>query len=146
MFLISLGPYPNQAMIITIQTQHQTELIDVTEQVQQALRAQNFNDGLCMLYVPHTTAAVTINESADPSVRQDILMVLNRIVPWKANYRHLEGNSPAHVKASLIGSSELLAVEGGRLVLGTWQGIFFCEFDGPRTRKLHIKTVASASP
>jgi secondary thiamine-phosphate synthase enzyme len=91
-----------------------------------------------MLYVPHTTAAITINESADPSVRRDILMVLNQMVPWKADYRHMEGNSPAHVKTSLIGSSELIAVENGQMVLGTWQGIFYCEFDGPRTRKLHI--------
>ena len=92
-----------------------------------------------MLYVPHTTAAVTINESADPSVRADILMVLNDIIPWKAAYRHLEGNSPAHIKSSLVGASEMIAVEKGRLVLGTWQGIFFCEFDGPRTRKLHLR-------
>jgi secondary thiamine-phosphate synthase enzyme len=91
-----------------------------------------------MLYVPHTTAAITINESADPSVKADILMILNEIVPWKANYRHLEGNSPAHVKSTLVGASELIAIEKGKLVLGTWQGIFFCEFDGPRTRKLHI--------
>jgi secondary thiamine-phosphate synthase enzyme len=92
-----------------------------------------------MVYVPHTTAAVTINESADPSVKDDILMVLNDIVPWKAPYRHAEGNSPAHVKATLVGASELIAVENGRLVLGTWQGIFFCEFDGPRTRKVHVR-------
>ena len=96
------------------------------------------DSGLCLLYVPHTTGAVTINESADPSVKEDILMVLNRIVPWKAEYRHLEGNSPAHVKATLVGASEPIAIEDGRLALGTWQGIFFCEFDGPRTRKLRI--------
>jgi secondary thiamine-phosphate synthase enzyme len=92
-----------------------------------------------MLYVPHTTGAVTINESADPSVRGDIQMVLNQIVPWEANYKHLEGNSPAHVKATLVGASELVAIENGALVLGTWQGIFFCEFDGPRTRKIHVR-------
>ena len=92
-----------------------------------------------MIYVPHTTAAVTINESADPSVKSDILMILNQIVPWKANYRHLEGNSPAHVKSTLVGSSELIAFENHRLVLGTWQGIFFCEFDGPRTRKVEVR-------
>jgi len=95
-------------------------------------------DGLCLLYVPHTTAAITINESADPSVKDDILMILNEIVPWEAKYRHHEGNSPAHVKSTLVGASELVAIENGRLVLGTWQGIFFCEFDGPRNRKLHI--------
>ena len=98
-------------------------------------------DGLCVVFVPHTTAAVTINESADPAVRQDILMVLNQIVPWKAPYRHLEGNSPAHLKTSIIGSSETIVVEKGKLVLGTWQGIFFCEFDGPRTRKLDIRLI-----
>ena len=92
-----------------------------------------------MIYVPHTTAAVTINESADPSVKTDILMILNRIVPWQAEYRHLEGNSPAHLKSTIIGASELVMVENGRLLLGTWQGIFFCEFDGPRTRKVHLK-------
>jgi secondary thiamine-phosphate synthase enzyme len=124
---------------ITVKTHAQTEMIDITGDVQSALQADNFSDGICMLYVPHTTAAVTINESADPSVRRDILMVLNQMVPWKADYRHMEGNSPAHVKTSLVGSSELVSVENGRMILGTWQGIFFCEFDGPRTRKLHIK-------
>jgi secondary thiamine-phosphate synthase enzyme len=126
---------------ISIKTNQQTELIDITSQVQSALQAENFSDGICMLYVPHTTAAVTINESADPSVRRDILMVLNQMVPWKADYRHMEGNSPAHVKTSLIGSSELVSMENGRMVLGTWQGLFFCEFDGPRTRKLHMKLI-----
>lgn len=131
-------------MIVSIQvkTDSRTQLIDVTSEVQAALKAQNFSDGICMLYVPHTTAGITINESADPSVRRDILMVLNQMVPWKADYRHLEGNSPAHVKSSLMGASEFVAVEKGRLLLGTWQGIFFCEFDGPRKRKLHIKLIA----
>jgi secondary thiamine-phosphate synthase enzyme len=96
-----------------------------------------------MVFVPHTTAAVTINESADPSVKADILSVLNAIVPWEAGYRHLEGNSPAHVKSTLVGASELIAVENQRLLLGTWQGIFFCEFDGPRTRKVHVKLLPS---
>lgn len=130
---------------LTVETHAQTEMIDITAKIQEELSLVHFHNGLCMLYVPHTTAAITINESADPSVRKDILMVLNQTVPWKAAYRHLEGNSPAHVKASLMGTSELLAVEQGRLVLGTWQGIFFCEFDGPRKRKLHIKLMASTS-
>jgi secondary thiamine-phosphate synthase enzyme len=103
--------------------------------------ASRIGRGLCMLYVPHTTAAITINESADPSVKDDILMVINTIVPWKAGYRHMEGNSPAHVKSTLIGPSELIAVENDRLVLGTWQGIFFCEFDGPRTRTVHVRFI-----
>ncbi len=126
---------------IKVKTHSQTEMLDITREVQSALQSENFSDGICMLYVPHTTAAVTINESADPAVRRDIVMVMNQMVPWKADYRHMEGNSPAHVKTSLMGSSELVAVENGRMVLGTWQGIFFCEFDGPRTRKLHIKLI-----
>ena len=126
---------------ISVKTHAQTEMIDITTEVQSALQAMGIRDGVCLLYVPHTTAAVTINESADPSVRQDIVMALNQIVPWKAPYQHMEGNSPAHVKSSLVGASELVAVEKGRMVLGTWQGIFFCEFDGPRTRKLHIKVL-----
>jgi len=123
---------------IMVKTKAKTELIDITAEVQQWVRSQGLADGLCMLYVPHTTAAVTINESADPSVRSDILMVLNKVVPWETGYRHLEGNSPAHVKATLVGASEMIAVESGNLVLGTWQGIFFCEFDGPRTRTLSV--------
>ncbi len=126
---------------IAVKTKAQTEMIDITAEVQGAIKASKFKNGLCMLYVPHTTAAITINESADPSVRKDILMVLNQMVPWQADYRHMEGNSPAHVKSSLMGAAEIVAVENGRLVLGTWQGIFFCEFDGPRTRKLNIKFV-----
>jgi len=126
-------------MMLQVKTSAKTELVDITNKISEAVRLQGIKDGLCFLYVPHTTAAVTINESADPAVKDDILMVLNQIVPWKAGYRHLEGNSPAHVKASMIGASELMAVENGKLVLGTWQGIFFCEFDGPRTRKLDIR-------
>ena len=129
---------------LTVQTNSQTEMLDVTSKVQAAVKAAGFQNGLCMLYVPHTTAGITINESADPSVRKDILMVLNQMVPWKADYKHMEGNSPAHVKSSLMGASQLVAVENGRLVLGTWQGIFFCEFDGPRTRKLLIKHITDA--
>jgi secondary thiamine-phosphate synthase enzyme len=92
-----------------------------------------------MVYVPHTTGAVTINESADPSVVTDILSVMNKIIPWNDGYRHLEGNSAAHIKSTLVGASELIAIENRQLLLGTWQGIFFCEFDGPRTRKVHVK-------
>ena len=128
-------------MILNVKTKSRTELIDITSQIAEQVRQSGVSDGLCMLYVPHTTGAVTINESADPSVRGDIQMVLNQIVPWEANYKHLEGNSPAHVKATLVGASELVAIENGALVLGTWQGIFFCEFDGPRTRKIHVRIV-----
>ena len=128
-------------MILSVKTRERTELIDITSDINQLIQKKGVDQGLCMLYVPHTTAAVTINESADPSVKSDILMVLNQIIPWEANYRHLEGNSPAHVKSSLVGPSELIAIENHNLVLGTWQGIFFCEFDGPRTRKMHVRIV-----
>ena len=128
-------------MRLSVKTHSQTEMIDVTTLVQDQVTQSGISDGLCMVFVPHTTAAVTINESADPAVKHDILMVLNKIVPWKEAYRNMEGNSPAHLKTSLIGSSEIIAVEKGRLVLGTWQGIFFCEFDGPRTRRLYLKII-----
>jgi secondary thiamine-phosphate synthase enzyme len=129
-------------MRLTVKTHDRTEMIDVTDRVQQQVTDSRMDSGLCTVFVPHTTAAVTINESADPAVRQDILMVLNKIVPWKEAYRHMEGNSPAHLKASIIGSSEIIAVEKGRLVLGTWQGIFLCEFDGPRTRRLDVRLIS----
>jgi len=128
-------------MILSVKTRERTELVDITSEIDRLVEKSGVDQGLCMLYVPHTTAGVTINESADPSVKSDILMVLNQMVPWEANYRHLEGNSPAHVKSTLVGPSELIAIEKGRLVLGTWQGVFFCEFDGPRNRKLHVRIV-----
>ncbi len=128
-------------MILTVKTQAQTELTDITSRVQDEVRSAGVSDGICMVYVPHTTAAVTINESADPSVKSDILMILNQMVPWKADYRHMEGNSPAHIKSTLVGASEMIGIENGKLVLGTWQGIFFCEFDGPRTRKVHLRFI-----
>jgi secondary thiamine-phosphate synthase enzyme len=130
-------------MNLTVKTRSKTELIDITSDVQKLVASSNISDGVCMVFVPHTTAAVTINESADPSVKSDILSILNRIVPWESDYRHAEGNSPAHIKATLVGASELIAVEGGQLVLGTWQGIFFCEFDGPRTRKVNVTLLPS---
>lgn len=125
-------------MILSVKTRERTELVDVTSDINQLIQKSGIDQGLCMLYVPHTTAAVTINESADPSVKADILMILNKIIPWESNYRHLEGNSAAHIKSTLVGSSELIAVENRKLALGTWQGVFFCEFDGPRSRKLHV--------
>jgi secondary thiamine-phosphate synthase enzyme len=129
-------------MILSVKTRERTELIDITSDINQLIQKSGIDQGLCMVYVPHTTAAVTINESADPSVKSDILMILNQIIPWEANYRHMEGNSPAHIKSTLVGSSELIAIENRRLILGTWQGIFFCEFDGPRTRKVDVRIVA----
>jgi secondary thiamine-phosphate synthase enzyme len=129
-------------MVLTVRSRSQTELVDITADVHRNVAQSGVQEGLCLLYVPHTTAAVLINESADPSVQADILMVLNQMVPWKAGYRHLEGNSPAHIKAALVGSSQTVAIENGRLVLGTWQGIFFCEFDGPRQRTVHLRILA----
>jgi secondary thiamine-phosphate synthase enzyme len=126
-------------MVLTVKTRSRTEMLDITADVGRMVAQSGVREGLCMLYVPHTTAGITINESADPSVRADILMVLNEIVPWKSDYRHLEGNSPAHVKATLVGASQTVVIENSKLVLGTWQGIFFCEFDGPRERKVHLR-------
>ena len=130
-------------MRLTVKTRSRTEMVDVTRLVQQQVTDSDMASGLCMVFVPHTTAAVTINESADPAVTRDILMVLNKIIPWEDAYQHMEGNSPAHLKTSIIGSSETIAVENSRLVLGTWQGIFFCEFDGPRTRKLDVRLLSA---
>jgi secondary thiamine-phosphate synthase enzyme len=128
-------------MILSVKTRERTELVDITSDINRLVQKSGVDQGLCMLYVPHTTAAITINESADPSVKSDILMILNQIIPWETNYRHMEGNSPAHIKTTLVGSSELIAIENKQLVLGTWQGIFYCEFDGPRSRKLHVRIV-----
>ena len=125
--------------IISLTSRSQDEFIDITERIQQVVTtAGTLNKGYCLLFVPHTTAGITINESADPSVKADILMMLNALIPREAGYRHLEGNAAAHVKSTLVGSSQLVAIEHNRLVLGTWQGIFFCEFDGPRNRKVHV--------
>ena len=125
-----------------VRTLTQTEFIDVTRSVQEAVRQTGVGDGICIIFIPHTTAAVMINENADPSVAQDMIMELNKIVPFKDHYRHTEGNSPSHIKASLLGCSQIVLVESGKLVLGTWQGIFFCEFDGPRDRKVHVKVIS----
>ncbi|MFP4476327.1 MAG: secondary thiamine-phosphate synthase enzyme YjbQ [Desulfatibacillaceae bacterium] len=126
-------------MIVNVKTQSKTELVDITRLISDAVSKNGMTDGICMVYVPHTTAAVTINEGADPAVREDIINALDEIVPRDMGYKHAEGNSPAHVKATIVGASELVAVENGRLVLGTWQSIFFCEFDGPRSRKVHVR-------
>ena len=127
---------------ITVQTHSRFEMIDITAAVQKAAREEKIDSGIGLVYTPHTTAAVTINENADPDVPRDILAALDRAVPLSANYRHGEGNSAAHVKSSLVGASEMVIIENGSLVLGTWQSIFFCEFDGPRTRKVIIKFLA----
>jgi len=124
---------------IHINTTKRTQLIDITSKVSEMVKRSNIKDGVCLVYVPHTTAAVTINENADPSVSEDIINIINEIVPWRYDYKHLEGNSPAHIKATLIGPSITIIIENGHLSLGTWQGIFFCEFDGPRNRRVLVK-------
>jgi secondary thiamine-phosphate synthase enzyme len=124
---------------LNISTGSQTELIDITDKVQNALSESKIQSGICQVFIPHTTAGITINENADPSVKRDILKELNKVIPFDDNYHHSEGNSAAHIKSSIIGVSLSLPVEDNRLQLGTWQGIYFCEFDGPRSRKIWVK-------
>ena len=118
-------------------------MIDITVSVQAVIDSKKISNGLCIIFSPHTTAAITINENADPDVPRDIMAALDRLIPQNANYRHTEGNSPAHVKSSLIGASQLVLIQNNRLILGTWQSIFFCEFDGPRSRRVLISIIAS---
>jgi len=129
--------------IIEVKTQAKEELIDITARVREEVFSSNILSGICCVYIPHTTAGVTINENADPSIMEDILMTLRKIVPDSLPYRHSEGNSPAHVKACLVGTSANILIEEAQLSLGTWQGVFFCEFDGPRSRRVFIKTSSS---
>jgi len=126
---------------IEIRTRAKEEFVDLTAEVGRLVAASGVASGVCIVAAPHTTAGVTVNENADPDVRADMAMTLRRVVPDALPYAHGEGNSPAHVKASLVGSSVTLMVEGGRLQLGTWQGVFFCEFDGPRTRKAWVQVI-----
>ncbi len=127
--------------VFSIKTSKQVEFVEITDLVQEAVKKSGVKDGICIIFVPHTTAGVTINENADPSVVQDVIMELNKIVPFKDQYLHREGNSPGHIKSSLVGCTLNVIIESGRLSLGTWQGIFFCEFDGPRNRKVHVKVI-----
>ena len=127
---------------LEIRTPSHDCLVDITAQVQALLTRSGIGEGICTVFVPHTTAGVTINENADPTVRTDMLQALDQIVPWRDNYEHSEGNSAAHVKASLMGASLSILVLGGRLRLGTWQGIYLAEFDGPRRRQVWVKVVA----
>lgn len=113
----------------------------ITSMVNDALRAARTENGICVVYTPHTTAAITINENADPDVQSDFMLALDRAFPQMPEFKHIEGNSPAHLKSSAIGCSEVLIIDKGRLLLGTWQGIYFCEFDGPRTRKFYVKII-----
>ncbi|MBP1714341.1 MAG: secondary thiamine-phosphate synthase enzyme [Deltaproteobacteria bacterium] len=125
-----------------VRTRNRTEFLDITAQVGKIIQESKVQSGLAVVFVPHTTAAVTINENADPSVQHDILTDLNRLIPFTGPYQHTEGNSAAHIKSSLVGPSETLFIENGRLALGTWQGVYFCEFDGPRTRKVWVKIIS----
>ena len=127
---------------LSVRTSKQTDLVAITDRVQQAVAESGVTSGICHVYVPHTTAGVTINENADPMVPRDILLSVDKLIPMRdPEYRHVEGNSAAHVKACFFGSSEVIPIESGQLVLGTWQGIFFCEFDGPRSRKACVKII-----
>ncbi|MDP8214725.1 MAG: secondary thiamine-phosphate synthase enzyme YjbQ [Candidatus Euphemobacter frigidus] len=123
---------------ITLKTNRRSEMVDITARVERVVEEAGFKEGACIIFIPHTTAGVTINENADPSVQSDIQAVLSRMVPAGAGYSHLEGNADSHIKAGLMGSSVCVLVEGGKLQLGTWQGIFFCEFDGPRHRQVWV--------
>lgn len=130
-------------VIIPIKTSVRAEFVDITGLVKDAVKKNKWANGVLYVYIPHTTAAVTINESSDPAVQEDILESLNKLVPAKVPYRHSEGNSDAHIKASLIGSSIMVIVESDRLVLGRWQGVFFCEFDGPRQREIYLEFIGA---
>jgi len=124
---------------IPVRTSQRTEFVDITSKLQDYVRKSGVKSGYLNVYVPHTTGAVTINENADPSVPRDILYEVNKVIPFDDAYHHMEGNAAAHIKASLFGSSEMIIIENGSLALGTWQGVFFCEFDGPRSRKVWLK-------
>lgn len=124
-----------------VRTNTHIEFKDITDWVRKEVRESGINEGICVVFVPHTTAAVTINENADPAVVGDIIAHTSKLISERERYQHMEGNSPAHIKASLFGFSQSIIINGGDLVLGTWQGIYFCEFDGPRTRKVYLQIV-----
>jgi secondary thiamine-phosphate synthase enzyme len=126
---------------IRVKTNARTELLDITQGVQRVVAESGVRSGVCYVYVPHTTSGITINENTDPNVGRDILMELNKVIPFADNYGHTEGNSAAHIKSTIVGVSKVVMVEDGRLALGTWQAIFFCEFDGPRDRRVMVKVL-----
>lgn len=128
---------------IQVRTSKATEMVDITEKVERAISEEEIAEGVCYLFVPHTTAGITINEGADPSVRQDILKELDQFIPREDDYRHTEGNAAAHIKASLVGSSVVVFLQGGKLCLGTWQSLYLCEFDGPRRREVWMRIIRS---
>ncbi len=130
-----------QTKILNVPTHAHTEMLDITEEVRAFVRESGTQSGIAVVFVPHTTAAVTINENADPDVVHDFTKALAKIVPWQDGYRHMEGNSAAHLKASMMGFSETVLIENGKLLLGTWQGIYLCEYDGPRPRRVYVKVL-----
>lgn len=131
--------------VLTVDTSSRCQLLNITQEVSKAVKESHINSGLCVVFVPHTTAGITINENADRDVSSDILAHLERVVPLECNYRHIEGNSSAHIKAALVGNSVTLIIERGELVLGRWQGIFFAEFDGPRRRSVYVQVIGTQS-
>jgi len=127
--------------VVNIQTKRRVELIDITAEVESIVRRLKISEGLCIVFCPHTTAGLTINENADPSVKSDVIGHLEKLVPANRGYAHMEGNADSHIKSSLFGSSLSIIIEESNLALGTWQGIYFCEFDGPRSRKVWVKVL-----
>ncbi|MEJ2586140.1 MAG: secondary thiamine-phosphate synthase enzyme YjbQ [Deltaproteobacteria bacterium] len=127
---------------LSVKTRSRSQMVDITASVQKMVSETGMSNGLCVVYVPHTTSGITINEGADPAVCADIIGKLNQLVPPDDGYAHMEGNSDSHIKSSLMGSSVTILVENGRLVLGTWQKVFYCEFDGPRSRKVYVKLMS----
>ena len=128
---------------ISVRTTNHTQFVNIDGKVQEAIAEAGLKEGLCHIFVPHTTAGVTINENADPDVVRDMIQALERAVPWRADYAHAEGNAAAHVKASMICFSQTVPLKGGKLAFGTWQSVYFCEFDGPRTRKVWITCISA---
>ena len=124
---------------LQVQTSRRTEMVDITGEIEEKIAAEGVSEGICYIFIPHTTAGITVNEGADPSVRRDILYELDKIVPLEDGYHHTEGNAAAHIKAALVGPSLMVFIEGGRILLGTWQSLYFCEFDGPRRREVWMK-------
>jgi secondary thiamine-phosphate synthase enzyme len=127
---------------INVKSRSRNEFIDITEMVQDAVKDSGVKNGICYLYVPHTTAGITINEGADPSVQRDIKHALSRLIPHEMNYAHREGNADAHIKSTIVGASVNVIIDDGKIILGTWQSIFFCDFDGPRHRRIAIQFIS----
>ncbi|MBS1125301.1 MAG: hypothetical protein H6Q97_236 [Nitrospirae bacterium] len=126
---------------LRVQTKSRTELVDITQGIQRLVTESGIRSGVCYVYVPHTTSGITVNENTDPNVGRDILKELNKVIPFDDQYSHNEGNSAAHIKSTIVGVSKAVMVEEGRLALGTWQAIFYCEFDGPRDRRVFVKVM-----